>query len=134
MDTRVKNNESYFVGKGKVLVQRQSLCKQRVNGRRPICNVVREFFHSEERGKRASYTTGVKARIASGPRVALRVDNSVIRYWGTVAIARVAMFYGMRVRSITELQRAKKFSTADVERREGHPSKGGLRAVPPTLP
>ena len=76
----------------------------------------------------------MEARIASGPGLALNVDTSVIRYLGAVAIARVAVFYGMRVKPITELQRAEKYSTAGVERREGHPSKEWWRAVPPTPP
>ncbi len=76
----------------------------------------------------------MKARIASGSGVALMVDSSVIRYWGAVAIARVAVFYGVRVKLSTELQRAKKCSTADVERRGGHPSKGRWRVAPLALP
>ena len=57
--------------------------------------------------------------------MALRQDISVIRYRGVVAIAQVAMFYGMRVKPITGVQHAEKYSTASVERRGGHPSKGG---------
>ncbi len=59
---------------------------------------------------------------------------SVINYSGVVAIAQVAMNYGVRVKPITGRQQAKKHNTAGVERREGSPSKGGWRAVPPTFP
>ena len=85
-------------------------------------------------GKIAAYTTGEKARIASGPKVALRQDITVISYWGAVTIAQVAMFYGMLIKLITRVQHAKKYSTAAVERCEGHPSKGRWRVVPPPLP
>jgi hypothetical protein len=56
--------------------------------------------------KRAAYTTRVKARIASGPKVALRQDITVINYCGAVAIAHVAMFYGMLIKPITEVHHA----------------------------
>ena len=59
------------------------------------------FFTMRKGGKRAAYTTRVKARIARGPRLALIQDISVISYWGAVAITHVAMFYGMRVKPIT---------------------------------
>jgi hypothetical protein len=58
----------------------------------------------------------------------------VISYRGVVAIAQVAMVYGLRIKPITGVQHAEKYSTAGVERREGHPSKAGWRVVPPTLP
>ena len=66
--------------------------------------------------------------------MALILAKTVISYSGAVAIAQVAMNYGVRVKPITGRQQAKKHTTAGVERREGNPSKGGWRAVPPTLP
>ena len=66
--------------------------------------------------------------------VALIWAKTVFSYSGAMAIAQVAIFYGARVKPITERQQAKKHSTAGVERREGSPSKGGWREVPPTLP
>ena len=51
-----------------------------------------------------------------------------------MAIALVAMFYGMLIKPITGVHHAEKYNTAVVERREGHRSKGGWRVVPPTLP
>ena len=59
---------------------------------------------------------------------------SVISYTGAVAIAQVTMNYGVRVKPITGRQQAEKLITAGVERREGSPSKGRWREVPPTLP
>ena len=69
----------------------------------------------------------MKARIASRPRLALIHDISVISYWGAVAIAQVAMFYGMRIKPITGVKHAEKYNTASRE----HPSKGGWGVVPP---
>ena len=72
--------------------------------------------------------------IASEPKVALRKDITVINYWGAVAIAQVVMFYGLLIQPITGVRHAEKYITAGVERREGHPSKGGRWVVPPILP
>ena len=66
--------------------------------------------------------------------MAVKCEKSWIRYWGAVAIAQVAGFSVWRGRPIPRLQLAKKYSTAGVERREGHPSRGGWKAVLPTLP
>ena len=85
----------------------------------------REVLHSVISGKRAIYTKEVKAVLVRGPRVALVMEISVIRYSGAMSIARVVLFYGVRIKPSTELQPAEKCITADVERRGGHPSKGG---------
>ena len=102
----MQNSVRYSEREGEVSVGRSSYSNSGESyGARSVLSYGR-FFTVRKSGKRATYTTGVKARIASGPRLALIQDISVINYWGAVAIAQVAMFYGMRIKPITGVQHA----------------------------
>ena len=66
--------------------------------------------------------------------VALIWAKTVLSYSGAVAIAQVAMFYGVRVKPITERQPAKKAQYGGRRAPRRQPFEGKVEGGSPTLP